>query len=103
MSVNQQRLYRKVNLLKGVDNFQVVFWMYSWFRIYAAELSAEVEKWLSFSCGAGVHKSEFPSLNSKSRQYSVSVNHYIWISCRNIGVLAHPCKCIPVYLTVKCR
>lgn len=37
------------------NSFQVVFLWYVWFGIYAAQLSTEVEKWLS--CGDG----EFPS------------------------------------------
>lgn len=71
-------LYRKVKLLKGIDSFQIVSWLYFWFGIYTAQLSSEVEKWLSFSYVVGVYKSEFPSLTlSGSRQYPVSMHHYI--------------------------
>lgn len=62
-----KRLYRKVNLLKGIDSFQVVSWLYFWFGIYTVQLSSEVEKWLSFSCGVGVYKPEF------------SITYSVWV------------------------
>lgn len=67
MSVSQQHLLGaalfqmliKENEHSQGNSFQVVFLWYVWSGIYTAELSTEVEKWLSY--GVGVYKSEFPS------------------------------------------
>lgn len=90
-------LYRKVKLLKGIDSFQIVSWLYFWFGVYTAQLSSEVEKWLSFPMWLVFTSLSFHHLLCLGQGSILSV--CITIYGPVVEILKHPCKCTPVYIT----